>query len=424
MHRSSSRTRPLTSDGRSAGSFTTCFTRTSVAAAPAVAAMLACAPLASCDHATGPRQATVRQRWYATQPGHSQSRPAIAGDVVYVGTGDGQVVARDRRSGAARWATYVSGGPVDGANLVARGGVVVAVATYETVGLDAATGAQLWRFAAPPDPGVSVGPGGLVQGVRLDADDATVYVPAWGASVSAVDLRTGRARWSWTPGVAPTDTAAAGGPFRSGAEGVRVSGDTVFAGVWHNVDRLGYRSEEWIVALDRATGAELWRVSLPVYTSAVAVDGAPALAGNLVLLGTIGGHVWAVDRTSRQLVWHFATTPHLATISEPEVADGVVYRDGGDAQLYAIRASDGTVLWKSAAVGQVGNDVLVTAGRVYATNSVQLFVLDRRSGRLVATVNQPHPPARTGGVISAPAAAEGGQVVSVMTGGVLSFDEP
>ena len=87
----------------------------------------------------------VRERWHQAQPGHSWARPAVAGDVVYFGAGDGQVIARDAATGAPRWAARVGLERVDGANIVVRGGVAAVSVVRHTVGLDAATGRELWR---------------------------------------------------------------------------------------------------------------------------------------------------------------------------------------------------------------------------------------------------------------------------------------
>lgn len=193
------------------------------------------------------------------------------------------------------------------------------------MGLDATSGAERWRHAAPPDVplgGAQARPGAVVMS-HVDADDATVFVPAWGASVSAVDLRTGAVRWAWVPGPTAGDTAAAG-RFRSGAQGVRVSGDTVFATAWHALDAQGLKTEPWVVALDKGTGRELWRVVLPQYTGGLTITGAPALHRDLVVVTSVGGHAWAIDRTTRQVAWHHVPQTQFATFAGAAVYDGTV----------------------------------------------------------------------------------------------------
>jgi outer membrane protein assembly factor BamB len=346
----------------------------------------------------------------------------VAGELVYFGTGDGQVIARDVRTGAPRWAAKVTNDAVDGANLVARAGVVVAPIVLSTVGLDAATGRELWRYRAPPDTALgSLGLPGQVVLTRIDADEETVYIPAWGASVSAVDLQTGVLRWVWQPGQAPTDTAAAG-RFRSGSMGVRVSGESVFATAWHYLTELGGRSEAWVIALDRATGRERWRAVLPVGGQGVLIDGAPAVYGNLVIATARAGETYALDGATGAIVWQFAASGRTpSTQAQPEMYGDAVYIDGGDHHIYALRASDGAVLWRAAIETQATTDLLVTERRVVFPEGRYLNVLDRRTGRQLARVTQPR---TTEPLFASPAAYTDGRVFITMNNAAWSFDEP
>lgn len=381
---------------------------------------LAVAP--GCDgSATGPEGLAVRERWYQLQPGHSWARPAVLGNSVYFGTGDGHVVARDARTGTVRWSTSVGTQQINGANLIARSGVVVAPVVAHTVGLDAATGRELWRYYAPRDTaGGRPGNPGQVAAARIDADEATVYIPAWGASISAIDLRTGAVRWIWQPGRMEGDTAASG-VFRSGSMGARVSGDTIFATLWHYVTPLGGTSEAWVVALDRGTGGEFWRVRLPYQGSGVLIEAPPAIYRHLVIVHTLSARTYAIDRTTRQVAWEFSPPAVLSTIAGPELYADVLYLDAGDEHVYALRATDGSVIWRSAFPSQASRDLLVSQRRVTFTNGGTLFVLDRLTGRRIVAVTQP----RTNDSFFASAAAFSEGLVFVVVGdAVWCFEEP
>lgn len=373
---------------------------------------------------------SVRERWYQPQAGSAAARPAVLRDLVYFGTGDGKVIARDRATGAARWTAQaaVLSDEIGGSNLIVAAGVVVAPVAYHTVGLDAESGRELWRYRAPLDTVGERQPApGYVFHTTIDADSQTVYIPAWGASVSAVDLATGQARWVWQPGRAATDTATSG-VFRSGSDGVRVSGDTVFATAWHYLVRNGHRSEAWVVALERETGRELWRVTLPVTEMGVGMQAQPALWGNLVLVNTSGGDLFAVNRTSRAVAWRAAPEAPgpddflLAVVTSPAVAGDVVYHDGANRHLYARRASDGAMLWKSRGE-QFLDDFTITPTRIYSGDGGNLFIFDRASGRLVRKLSEPRdPPDRS--LFSSSAAVADGQVFVTVSGGAWSFVEP
>ena len=365
----------------------------------------------------------LRARWSQAQDGNARAQPAVVGDVVYFGTGDGRVVARARETGAQRWSTVVAPGEaVRGRNLLERGGVLVVPVALATVGLDATTGEQLWRYASPRDTvgrGPNADPGSVIA-ARVEADDAAAYIPAWGASVSAVDLRTGAVRWVWEPGVSAGDTAA-GGRFRSGAQGVRVSGDTVFATVWHFLDAQGLKSEAWLVALHRAAGVELWRVVLPSYTGGVLVNGAPALYARLAIFTTVGGRTWAIDRFTRQLVWQFVPPARYSTQTQAELGGDAVFIDGGDDFLYALDATSGAVRWKSNAGNGATRDLLVTDRRVYYPTNGSLRVFDRATGRAIAGMEVKP----VGDAVETAATTDGrGRIFVTVTKAAQSYDEP
>ena len=381
--------------------------------------------LSSCRDATGPGIPGVRGRWYQPQSGWAWTRPAVSGSVVYFGDGAGEVIARDVGTGDRKWTTRVGQQPIDGGNILVRSGVVVAGALNYTVGLDAVTGSQLWRFNAPDDT-VGVQPGyvalpGAVAASRIDADDQTVYIPAWGASVSAVDLRTGVARWVWKPGKIDGDTATSG-VFRSGSMSARVSGDTIFATLWHFVNRPGGYSQAWLVAIDRLTGGELWRVRLPYEGSGVLIEAMPIVYQNLVIVHTLSARTYAIDRTTQKVVWEF-TVPsgHLSTIAGAELYGDVLYVDGGDEQIHALRARDGTVVWNAPFPTQATRDLLVTERRVIFPIGGQLIVLDRETGRTVAMTTQPQ---TYDPLFSSAAAYSNGRVFITVAEAAWCFDEP
>lgn len=365
--------------------------------------------------------AGVRERWYQVQTGYGEARPAISGNLVYFSTGDGRIIARDLNTGSARWSTRVSSTGIRGHRLIARSGVVVAPIAHQTVGLDAQTGAVLWRYEAPKDTVNSGTDPGQVVASHPDADDATVYIPAWGASVNAVDLRTGAVRWVWQPGRMEGDTAASG-IFRSGSMGVSLSGDTVFASIWHYTNRFGGTSEAWVVALDRVTGMEFWRVRLPSQGSGVSIKAPPVVYRNLVIVNTLSAHIFAIDRATRSVVWEFSRPgADLSTTSGLVLHEDVVYADGGDRRIHALRASDGQAIWSAPFPSQATRDLLVTNRRIVFTIGQELFVLDRATGASVARTLQPR--THDSFVASAAAYADGAIFVTVGDG-AWAFEEP
>ena len=363
----------------------------------------------------------VRQQWHAPHTGYANPQPALMGDLVFVATGDGRVIARERARGRKRWAARVGTDRPEAANLIARAGVVVAPVLFHTVGLDAATGAELWRYEAPLDTvdGGPRTPGQLLR-VRLDADEQAVYVPAWGGTIASVELRTGHMRWRWQP---EPEIA-----HRFGAQGVRVSGGTVFATVWHFLNATGTQAEAWVVALDAATGRQLWRTVLPVGLSGVSVAGRPEVTPDGVVAMTVSGDLFSLDRATGRIMWHIPRQPPspnaigYPVFASPAVADNTVYADDGFSGLRALRSSDGKLLWRTPYLGgQFVDDLLVTPTRIYGPAG-QLHAFDRRAGAWLGMVGQP---GKTGydSFFPATPAASDGQVFAPYEGGILAFSD-
>jgi len=381
--------------------------------------------LSACRDSTAPGPGGVHGRWYQPQSGWAWARPAVSGGTVYFGDGYGEVIARDVLTGERKWTTRVGQAPINGANILVRTGVVVAPLINYTAGLDAATGRELWRYSAPADT-VGVPQGyipnpGSVAASHIDADDQTVYIPAWGASVSAVDLHTGKARWVWKPGRIDGDTATSG-VFRSGSMSARVSGDTIFATMWHYVNRAGGYSEAWLIAIDRLMGSELWRVRLPYVGSGVLIEAMPVVYQNLVIVHTLSARTYAIDRETQKVIWEFTVpSARLSTVAGAELYGDVLYVDGGDEHIHALRARDGSVIWNAPFPSQATMDLLVTQRRIIFPIGGRLIVLDRETGSTVAITTQPN---TYDPLFSSPAAFSNGLVFITVADGAWCFDEP
>jgi outer membrane protein assembly factor BamB len=351
--------------------------------------------------------------------------PLYAGSTVYFASGGGFVIARDLETGSARWTTsigrsiYSQSVEIGAENFVLKAGVLVTAVRYHVAGIDALTGASLWQYTAPLDTMAesSPRPGYLVE-ARIAADDNTVFIPAWGATVSAVDIRSGAAKWVWR--------VEANLPNRSGASGVRVSGDTVFVTVWHFLNQSGTQSEAWLIALDKQTGQELWRVVLPRQASGTMINCAPAVWKNLVIVTLASGDIFAIDRTSRSIAWH--VLPQIgddgfgaALVSGAVVFENSIYASGSDQKIHAYRAADGVQVWASYA-GQLLTDPSVTNKFVYASNGASLLIFDRVTGTQYSALG--HPRNSADYTFSSPPTAENGRVFITISNGAWSFDEP
>jgi outer membrane protein assembly factor BamB len=334
---------------------------------------------------------------------------------VFFASGDGAVIARAVATGAQIWKTTIYGPTeIQGSELLATTDAVIAEGLHEVSALNAGDGTVRWRFKPPLDTTASNLPGNL-QATHPTTDGLTVYVPAWGSSVSALDVATGAVKWTWQLGKLATDTAL--NVFRSGATGVSISADTLLVTLWHWTMRTGGSAEVRLFALDRNSGRELWNVVIP---QAMDVVAAPILFDDLGIVATLHGQICAVRRADAQIVWQFQS-PNFkyTTLGQPAVFAGNLYFDGGDEHLYALNASDGTLIWSVPAIAAT-RDLFATDRRIYFTNYSELVVHDRASGALVARAF----PKQGVEVFETAATASGSQIFITRTSGAWSFREP
>ena len=121
--------------------------------------------------------------------------------------------------------------------------------------------------------------------------------------VFAVDARTGNVKWRYSPEVpAGIDQFAC---CDVNNRGVAVANGKVFVG----------RLDGYLVALDAATGKELWKTQVVDHTQGSVITSPPTIVKNLVITGFGGGeygargYISAMDQATGKEVWRFWTIP-------------------------------------------------------------------------------------------------------------------
>jgi serine/threonine-protein kinase len=211
--------------------------------------------------------------------------------------------------------------------------------------LDAATGAERWRF--PIDPVLESTFGGITVA------DGTVYVDTIMGALFALDAATGQPRWL-------SNLTAKEGDYLEHLTAPAVDHGAVYVA---DGSRLH--------AVDTTTGKERWRFrpdadheSLRIPT---VVDGIVYLPGN--------HNLYAVDAQSGKELWRFTTEGSLG--NDLAVVDGVTYLSTGSsdnpadvAHLYALDAKSGDQLWRFDTEGYVSVPAVV-GDVVYVGTGVQ-----------------------------------------------------
>ncbi len=371
-------------------------------------ALIAAVVGASCRDSTGLEgRRAPDECWYAADSGWARTIPVVVGGSIVHATGSNALVARDATSGRELWRTPVTAGPIRGYSMEEGAGVVVVPLEVRTVGLEAISGRILWTYTSPDDRG---SPGGVVNSA-LATDSAYVYIPAWGASVSAIDSRTGVPRWVWrTPDTAST---------RAGTSGVTVAGDTVYAAVWKWITPSGSITQQWIVAIDRRTGTELWREVFSAPTQWVALINAPIVTSRVVAMHLWDGRLFVVDRFTRARLWESPPPLTANAVTDPPLVSGdTIFIPEGDGRTTARRITDGRILWeRPAAFGPM--QLALAGSRLWVEAGPYLTALDRSTGRVLWDGSIPDKPgARSSlkGIMAMRGTADGRLFISAVGG--------
>src|SRR6185503_1508767 len=116
------------------------------------------------------------------------------------------------------------------------------------------------------------------------------------STVTALDAKTGRLLWSWTPNI-PRDVIVIGSPPVN--RGVAILGNSVFVGTV-----AGH-----LVALDAISGAVRWDVVVDDNRNGYYLTLAPLAVGDLIIVGVSGaetgirGYVDAYDAATGKRRW-------------------------------------------------------------------------------------------------------------------------
>jgi len=273
------------------------------------------------------------------------SSPAVVDGVVFFGSGDTNIYAVDAATGKERW-HHKTGDVVHASPAVEDGTVFVGSWDSWFYALDAKTGKQKWKFKTGEDKETY-----NQVGIQSSAAvvDGVVYFGCRDSFVYALDAKTGAKKWAYSNNGSWVNTSPA------------VSGGLVF---------FGTADKHTVHAVDIKTGKDAYTVDLKwlVFSS-------PAVAGNMLVVGTHGGRIHAVDLTTHKEAWAFETDGCRANVadytkpdgtfnaakafdsrfyddivagisrmmtvgsvlSSPVVVDGVVYFGSTDGNLYAVR---------------------------------------------------------------------------------------
>ena len=229
--------------------------------------------------------------------GPSETSPAVAHGIVYVGDWNGRVSAFAAGTGKLWWSTQLHG-EVKGGVAVVGSRVYAADYSSHVYALSARTGRIVWESSAQPRFG-STGTFYATPAVAYDR----VYVGATDGKMYSFGEATGELRWS---------TSTGGYVYSSAA-------------VWHQRVFAGSYSHEFF-CFDAASGRVLWQ-----FHADGPISGSPTVVAGRVYFATLAGTTYALDAVTGRQVWTYPDGKY-----SPVVADTKRLYLTGYARLYGL----------------------------------------------------------------------------------------
>jgi eukaryotic-like serine/threonine-protein kinase len=317
--------------------------------------------------------------WRKQTGGPVRSSAIIAGGMVVIGSSDGNLYALDARTGHLKW-KYSADGAVTSTAAVANGRVFFLshAGTFYSVTFE--SGKLLWKTHFGSD-----APRAYEQEIgehpaTFDGDFFlssaavlydTVVVGGGDGWVYALDVKSGRPRWKFKTG----------GRVRSSPA---ISQGVVYIG--------SYDGSLYAIAL--GSGKLVWRYDTKGRSLNAAAFGfdrksilsSPSVSDGTVYIGSRDAHLYAIDAASGTLKWFsdYEKNDNMTwAISTPAVRAGIVYMataDGGF--VHALRAADGSELWRFAMPDRVWSSPSIANSKLYITNqSGELYAVDATTGK-------------------------------------------
>ncbi len=324
------------------------------------------------------RAAALRVRWsLVTSDRSAESSPQEFGGVatwaenVFAGSAGGRFVSVRALDGRVRWSRRL--GAINARPTLAGDRLFVGTDDGELLAVSQDTGEVLWKYGSR---GAILKPP-VVLDVRAPGSprpDMVVVFSNEADQVTALDAVTGAFRWQYKAETPEEYTLR-------GHAGVAAAGDLVFTGFANGT----------LVALRAQTGSVAWLTTLTADAERfVDVDATPVLDGSSLYVTSSSGGVWALDQATGLVRWR---TPLVAS-ARGDGGSGAVGGLAIDGERLYVAAADlgifaldheGNVLWRHGTKGagepatpQIAGDLLI-----YALTDAGLYIADKRTGSVL-----------------------------------------
>ncbi len=309
------------------------------------------------------QQITLRQLW-STSVGDGQGRhynrlvPAIDGQMIYVASADGTVMALDKASGAVRWRQR-TGQAITGGVGAAAGQVVFGTRDAQIFALSQADGSQLWSSTVSSE--VLAAP---------QTDGRVVAVQTVDGRLTALNANDGSQRWVYDSTVPALSLRGTSKPL--------ISGNTVVAGFASGI----------VAAIDATNGLLIWeeRVAVPQgrydIDRIIDIDGDPVLSGQTVFVASYQGNLMGLDLATGRIVWGMAGSSYNSLA----LGLGNIYWVNNFSHVIAIQNNTERVVWENQdfRLRRINSPVTINNYVAVADFEGYLHLLSQIDGRIVS----------------------------------------
>jgi len=136
------------------------------------------------------------------------------------------------------------------------------------------------------------------------------------------------------------------------------------------------------ICLKKSSGDIVWTYEIPEKAAPSFIRSSPAYEDSIVVFGCDDGFLYALRAVDGSLLWRTKTGASI--VATPTLADSMVYAGSNDNIMYAVHLTTGTIAWKNDLKARIFASQAVDSLYLYVgTSGGTVFCLDRISGRTV-----------------------------------------
>ncbi len=255
--------------------------------------------------------------------GYYKIQPAIAGEIIFIASAEGEVAAVNRHSGKVQWKVDLEVSLSGGVG-VFENVLLVGSSDGLVLQLDASDGSLIWSSR--------------LRGEVLAAPQANgkvVVAQTYDGKIQALDFASGDILWVFDSNVPVLTVRGTSTPI--------LSSNVVYAGF----------ANGRVLALDANTGAIVWEVRVAISQGRseieriVDVDGSMALAGSELYAASYQGRIVAIDIASGRKLWQH----NVSSFAGVSQGFGNVYVTDEDGTVTAYLRTGQGERWSQTALG-------------------------------------------------------------------------